>query len=202
MNKSDSKYFKTAVKFDEALLRLLEKKPFEYITVSEISKEAGVNRSTFYLHYENTSDLLEETSRYIIDKFVSYFSSEEQSFILWRDNCDITELNFINSKYLNPYLSFIKENRKLFATVIEQPVTFKSDRVFEDLFKNIFNPILERFSYPENERRYVMMFYLKGLTALITEWLRDDCDKSVGEMTEIIRYCIFGRSDQWADFNS
>ena len=47
MNKSESKYFNTAVKFDKALLSLLEKKPFEYITVSELCVEAGVNRSTF-----------------------------------------------------------------------------------------------------------------------------------------------------------
>ena len=62
MNKSESKYFNTAIKFDQALLSLLEQKPFEYITVSELCVQAGVNRSTFYLHYENTSDLLRETA--------------------------------------------------------------------------------------------------------------------------------------------
>ena len=56
MNKSESKYFNTAVRFDKALLSLLETKPFEYITISEICEKAEVNRSTFYLHYENTSD--------------------------------------------------------------------------------------------------------------------------------------------------
>ena len=33
MNKSESKYFNTAIRFDQALLSLLEKKPFEYITM-------------------------------------------------------------------------------------------------------------------------------------------------------------------------
>ena len=47
MNKSESKYFHTAVKFDRALLSLLERKSFDYITVSELCAEAGVNRSTF-----------------------------------------------------------------------------------------------------------------------------------------------------------
>ena len=47
MNKSESKYFNTAIKFDKALLSLLEKKPFEYITISEICEKAEVNRSTF-----------------------------------------------------------------------------------------------------------------------------------------------------------
>ena len=61
MNRSESKYFNTALRMDEALAALLEKKDFEYITVKEICDAAGVNRSTFYLHYENTRDLLDET---------------------------------------------------------------------------------------------------------------------------------------------
>ncbi len=36
MNKSESKYFNTAARMDEALILLLEKKDLEYITVKEI----------------------------------------------------------------------------------------------------------------------------------------------------------------------
>ena len=71
MNKNESKYFNTAVKMDKALLELLEKKDFEYITIKEICALAEVNRSTFYLHYENTSDLLKETTQYITDSFLA-----------------------------------------------------------------------------------------------------------------------------------
>ena len=41
MNKSESKYFNTAKKMDDALIALLETKPFEYITVKEICEKAG-----------------------------------------------------------------------------------------------------------------------------------------------------------------
>ena len=74
MNKSESKYFNTAKKMDKALISLLEEKSFEYITVSEICKRAAVNRSTFYLHYENMVDLLNETARFLLDDFMSYFN--------------------------------------------------------------------------------------------------------------------------------
>lgn len=50
MNKFESKYFNTALLMNQALILLLEKKEFEYITVKEICEKAGVNRSTFYLH--------------------------------------------------------------------------------------------------------------------------------------------------------
>ena len=56
MNRSESRYFATATRMGEAFLTLLAKKDFEYITVKEICEAAGVNRSTFYLHYETLSN--------------------------------------------------------------------------------------------------------------------------------------------------
>lgn len=193
MNKSQSKYFNTALRFDKALLSLLEKKPFEYITIREICEEAGVNRSTFYLHYENTRDLLKETIVYMLDSFASYFSVETENIASQYANCDLQDLNFINDKYLYPYLSFIKENQQIFLAVLSQPATFDSSAIFQRLFDNIFHPILDKFHYPRDEQHYVMMFYLNGITAIITEWLRDHCQKSIEEISRIIQYCIFGK---------
>ena len=193
MNKAESKYFNTALRFDKALLSLLEKKPFEYITISEICEEAGVNRSTFYLHYENTADLLKEATAYVLDDFASYFSVDMESITSKYANCDLQELNFINEKYLHPYLSFIKENQRLFAAVLSQPTVFESKAIFQRLFDDVFNPILDRFHYPKAEQHYVMMYYLNGITAIITEWLKEDCRKNIADISEIIYYCIFGR---------
>lgn len=193
MNKSESKYFNTAVRFDKALLSLLEKKPFEYITISEICEKAEVNRSTFYLHYENTSDLLKETSGYVIDRFMSYFDIDTENIDTKFTRCQLEELNFITGKYMHPYLSFIKENQRVFVAVLSHPQTFDSNAVFRRLFDNIFVPILDRFDYPRDEQNYVMMFYLNGITAIITEWLKDGCKKSIEEISSIIHYCIYGR---------
>ncbi|MBD9278825.1 MAG: TetR/AcrR family transcriptional regulator, partial [Clostridiales bacterium] len=66
MNRSESKYFGTAVRMDEALMSLLEKKDFPYITVREVCQAAQVNRSTFYLHYETMTDLLEEAVQHAL----------------------------------------------------------------------------------------------------------------------------------------
>ena len=193
MNKAESKYFNTAVRFDKALLSLLEKKPFEFITISELCEKAGVNRSTFYLHYENTADLLKEAMAYVLDNFASYFSVDLESIASKYENCDLQELNFINEKYLHPYLSFIKENQRLFAAVLSQPTTCDSKAIFQRLFDDVFHPILDRFHYPRDEQHYVMMFYLNGITAIITEWLKDACSKSIEDVSSIIHYCIFGR---------
>ena len=193
MNRSESKYFNTAVRFDQALLALLENKSFEYITVSEICKEAQVNRSTFYLHYENTRELLEETTKYVMDNFVSYFGVDAEQIISGFSTCELEELNFIDNKYLYQYLSYIRENQQIFSAVLSQPNAFDSERILGHMFEYIFNPILDRFNYRDSERKYVMMFYLKGITAVIGEWLKDGCRMSIDEVSEIIRICIFGK---------
>ena len=193
MNKSESKYFNTAIRFNKALLSLLEKKPFEYITISEICEKAEVNRSTFYLHYENASDLLKETTTYVLDNFTSYFSVDAGSITAKFGNCDLEDLKFVNKKYLHPYLLFIKENQQVFSAVLSQPTAFASKAIFQRLFDNIFKPILDRFHYPRDEQNYVMLFYLNGITAIITEWLKDGCQKSIEDISTIIHYCVYGR---------
>ena len=54
-------------------------------------------------------------------------------------------------------------------------------------------PILDRFHYPRNEQHYVMMFYLNGITAIITEWIKEGCNRGIADISTIIHYCIFGR---------
>ena len=193
MNKSTSKYFNTAVRFDKALLSLLEKKPFEYITISEICEMAGVNRSTFYLHYENTGDLLKETTAFVLDDFSSYFPVDIENLTMKFTECNLQDLQFINETYLYPYLSFVKENQRVFSAVLSQPAAFDTNTIFQKLFDNIFNPILNRFRYPKDEQNYVMMFYLNGITAIITEWLKGGCKKSIEDISTIIHYCIYGK---------
>ncbi len=196
MNKSESKYFNTAVRMDKALISLLEKKDFSYITVSEICKTAGVNRSTFYLHYETVGDLLEETTRYLLDDFMSCFPMDaEQLAAHYRDG-DSHQLNFITAQYLHPYLTYIRDNRRVFSTVLSNGSSFGFEGIFNRLYRHIFDPILERFHYPTAHRPYVMRFYLNGLNAVVTEWLRHGCEQSVEELSAIIQECIFGRDSR------
>ena len=195
MNKSESKYFNTAKKMDKALISLLEEKSFEYITVSEICKRAEVNRSTFYLHYENTVDLLNETARFLLDDFVSYFKGDVKNITHKLQESALDELNFISNEYLQPYLTYIKDHKSVFSTVLLHSVSFGFNEIFQRLYENIFNPILERYNYPTADRKYAMMFYLNGITAIVKEWLKDGCEKTIGEVSQIIYGCIFGREN-------
>ena len=196
MNKSKSKYFNTAIKMDLALISLLKKKPYDYISVSEICKEAGVNRSTFYLHYETIADLLAETTRYLLDDFLAYFSTDTKAVALNLNDCQLSDLEFICDKYLSPYLSYIKDHKEIFGTALahNQALGFKD--VYQRMFDNIFTPILERFHYPSSNRPYVMMYYLNGIHAIVQQWLQNDCDRAIEEISQIISICIYGKENE------
>ncbi len=192
MNKNESKYFNTAIKMDEALITLLEKKDFEYITVKEICDTAEVNRSTFYLHYENVSDLLKETVRYIIDKHLAYYETDKKRISLQFEACKREELLFITDEYLTPYLTFIKDNQRLFKVSIKQFQLMNMDEVYGRMFENIFSPILARFGVPKAEYSYVMKFYLTGVFAIVMEWLNNNCSDNMKTVIKVITDCVMG----------
>ena len=106
-------------------------------------------------------------------------------------------MNFIHPKYLFPYLYYIEENQKIIRAVLSQPMLFKFDSIYEKLYMHIFDPILERFHYPKDQRHYVMMFYLNGITAVVIQWLKEGCKRSVEEIAQIIQLCVFGLKNEY-----
>ena len=56
--KTDLRIIKTNKILFDALLKLMKKKNFEKIKISDICEEALINRSTFYAHYEDKYELL------------------------------------------------------------------------------------------------------------------------------------------------
>lgn len=189
MSKSESKYLNTALRMDEAFLHLLNKKEFEYITVKEICERAGVNRSTFYLHYETLNDLLDETSELFNKKFFSSFEQVEIN-IDQVHTAPLDDLFLITPKYLKPWLQFIKENKNLYRTVVKRYDSLNlGESVFRSIMK-IVDSILDRHHVPNDNRKYIMSFYFEGLNGMITEWLKDDCQKPEDEVIKIITDCI------------
>ena len=162
MNRSESKYFATAARMDEAFLALLEKKDFAYITVKEICTVAGVNRSTFYLHYETVGDLLHESVEYMLRQFLDYMAHDTETFVAKLHTCPLQELYLLTPEYLTPYLNYIREHRRLFRTATENAAVLGLDRAYDQMCRHVLTPILERYGVPQEERAYRMAFFCAG----------------------------------------
>lgn len=196
LSRSESKYFATAARMDEAFLALLEKKDFAYITVKEICAAAGVNRSTFYLHYETLSDLLAESTEHMTRQFQAYMAHDSEAFIAKLRTCPQEELYLVTPEYLTPYLRYIREHRRLFRTAMENAQLLGLSATYDRMFRHVLTPILDRCGVPEEERAYRMAFYIHGLMAIITEWLKRDCADADERIISVMQKCVMPHREE------
>ncbi|MDE5770351.1 MAG: TetR/AcrR family transcriptional regulator [Ruminococcus sp.] len=189
MNKSESKYFNTARRMDEALLSLLYEKDFEYVTIKEICSRANVNRSTFYLHYENIGDLLFETIQLVNEKFSSSYFVKD--FSIKGKDCD--ELYFMTDEWIIPYLNFVRKNKHIYKAIHENSTAFGVEKAFGNFFQKVFSPILSMYGVPKEKHEYVMTFYRHGLVSIIMKWVDNDCIECPEFIMDIINILFRGQ---------
>lgn len=190
MNKSESKYFNTDLLMDEALIDLLATKDLEYITVKEICEKAGVNRSTFYLHYETIADLANEAVEIVNERFSSYFTQNSAEFVHKISERDLNELVFITQDYLLPYLQFIYDNRNVYRAALCNPHGMQVQTRYRYLKDHIIVPILARFDIPDLLRKYYIAYYIEGIAAIIKEWLNTNCKDAIETVSAVIENCV------------
>lgn len=56
-------------KIVECALRLINEKGFDNVSISEITKEAGVSKGAFYIHFKSKEDLVEQEISLFYDEF-------------------------------------------------------------------------------------------------------------------------------------
>ena len=73
--KIDKRVRYTKMFLKEALIKLLNEKPISRITIKELCEEAEINRATFYSHYQDQYDLLDQLEQEMFDKPLLYIES-------------------------------------------------------------------------------------------------------------------------------
>ena len=182
MKNHESKYYNTALLMNEALLILLEKKEYEFITIKEICEKAGINRSTFYLHYESIDDLLDETIKNTNKKFQNVFDNKTIN----PKTLPKEDLFFIKEDELIPYLNFVKENKRLYKLMFKYSYIFKGEVQFKKFYDEIFAVVLDKYGVTKQERDFVFAYYTSGVIAIIKKWLENDCVDDISFISNLI----------------
>ena len=73
---------------------------------------------------------------------------------------------------------------------MEKAVVLRMDKSYNGLFRHVFTPILDRYGVPQKDRSYLIAFYLHGLMAIISEWLKNNCADSVSYIIDMIQQCV------------
>ena len=95
-----------------------------------------------------------------------------------------------------PYLGYIKENKRLFRTATENAKVLGMADTYGRMFRHVFTPILERFGVQQNDRAYIMAFYIRGLMGILTEWLEGDCADSMEHVISVIQKCVINHWEE------
>lgn len=113
----------------DALLELLSEKPLERITVTDIAKRADVNRGTFYLHYDNVNDVIDELQETLITQMDQYFDDKDIPFTT--DNIMILTAECL--KYV-----YDQDQTKYVPLLFHQQLNF-ADKVCKRFQKRVFS---------------------------------------------------------------
>ena len=76
----DKRIIKTKKYLKDTLIELLDEMPFEKITVTMLCQKADISRITFYSHYDDKYDLVEDIFQDMIATGTGYYDELENRF--------------------------------------------------------------------------------------------------------------------------
>ncbi len=170
--KTDRRVKYTIMVIKQSFVKLLKAKPIAKITIKEICEEADINRATFYAHYQDQYDLLQQIENDIISDINQYLGSY-----------NLRNAHEMPLEMLDKILEYIKENSEIFDVLLNS----SGDIKFQQEVTNIIGR--QHFSLQganEEEDEYVFLFFANGSIGIILKWLKDGMTKPVKEITELI----------------
>ena len=154
---------------------LLQEKELEQITVSELCRLTGINRSSFYLHFEDVYDLMEHTERRLSLYSGQIFTeSNGPSYDLGQ--CFVLLFAFIrqNQAFYRAYLRSHAETRLI-------------DGIVPESASVSYRHMIETLGYvDQRELAYHEGFFKAGLTAMVKLWLESGCQETPKQLADIL----------------
>lgn len=166
MNEMNQRVILTKRLLKEALLRLLEKKSLERISITELCKEAGINRATFYRHYELPRDLLIEIQAEFLEEMMKSFREP------------------LSEKVIERCYAYFWEHADLVKIFMQYNLDANISKIFDILYQNMRNAKAFRFLDTEDSQ-LLYAFLAGGGYFLLRQWLMADIQKTPKEITEI-----------------
>lgn len=168
MNTVNNKRRKDSVeKIENVFLELIQTKEIEQISISDICKKAGLNRTTFYSNYIDIYDLIDKIRIKMIDNFLGVYSKEH---LEKKHSYDFSKL----FKHIMENQSFYRAYFKLGFDLLDD--NFLLDK--EEFMK---------WYGTDNMVDYHVAFFKAGITAIIKKWLDNGCMESPEEINEVLK---------------
>jgi len=164
--KNNSRYKMSCEKIETAFLTLILNHKYEDITISQLCKQAEINRSTFYCHYDDINDLIIKIEGKFAKGMATIFNYGQRQ----------THEAFVEM------FTFVKENKYFYKAFLNIPyATFAERNIKKEVLINIGNTCnIERSK--TFDIYYRATFFGAGIKELCRVWLERDCKESPEHM--------------------
>jgi AcrR family transcriptional regulator len=150
---------------------LMEKKNFNEISITELTKKAGVSRMAYYRNYNIKEDIIVQYLDELFEEYLNARLSYEKIYI-YQNVC--------------LYFAYFRRHEKLILNLINSNLTHlileRYDKYLHVIFENM--PLSQAAS-PEQDN-YIIGYIAGGLYKVLIEWVKNGLKESDEEMAEII----------------
>lgn len=172
MNNQDARVIVTKEMFHRAVLSLLREKPIGRVSVKELCETAGLNRGTFYLHYETPLDVLKEIENQFIAENMQYFDC------YWQEDRKVD--------HMQQLFSCVFQNQERCRILMGE----NGDPQFMASLKHLVRSgIIDEWQkeFPNYERgslEFLFEYVFSGSMRLILNWIDDNAGLPVQDLAQ------------------
>ncbi|WP_019153168.1 TetR/AcrR family transcriptional regulator [Robertmurraya massiliosenegalensis] len=173
MNKNDLRVLKTKHNIHLVLTNLLKKKPLSQIKVTELCREANINRGTFYFHYREVDDVFKEFfGEIMLDLKESYHEPYRHTDFFDVENIDPKTVRIFHH---------IKKYEDFYRIIFSKEVSTEYYYMLFDEIRSIFveDKNMVHHGIPND---YLLSFSANAILGLVIEWSRHDFQETADEM--------------------
>ena len=144
---------------EASLKKLLLQKPLNKITIADITEQCGVNRQTFYYHFQDIYALLEWI-----------YTTDAQRLLEGKRDGDTWQQGFLQ------VLEYIRDNRALvrntYRSVSRELLEGYLYRVTYQLMRDVVEERAAETQVPEEDRAFLAHFYKYAFVGVMLDWVR------------------------------
>ncbi len=164
----------------QTLKEMMAEKPFEKITVSELTKRCGVNRQTFYYHFETIIDLFQWVLYEEAGPLLAQFTQNPYE---WKEAV-VQILYFIRSHDAAVLCALRSiENLQIRAFFMEY---------FRQVFSGLFDFICRDLDVDQDFKDFMISLHITGAAGLAIQWLESGMKESPEQISEWLALYLEG----------
>lgn len=175
---TDIRILKTQQAIENAMSDLLQEKSFDHITTTELVKRAGISRSSFYTHYQDKYELIDNYQTVFFTKLETIFS---------KNSTDLSAAIYELFQFLEtdcPIESaLLTENgtREIHMYLIQQIKTFLADVILPNFGQKSFDQV---------NLDYRTTYLSQAIFGILQLWIKRGKQETPQEITDILMLLV------------